>query len=67
MAPIKKTPSGMFQLCVKNKLLPKTLWATFDTYELTEQYGTQLERLLGQGHRSHFAVRRSHPSEWPGP
>ena len=49
MASIKKTRSGTFQLCVKNKLLPKTFWATFDTYDQAEQYGAQLERLLGQG------------------
>jgi hypothetical protein len=49
MASIKQTRSGSYQLCVKNKLLPKTLWATFDTYELAQQYGTQLERLLAQG------------------
>jgi hypothetical protein len=29
--------------------LPKTFWATFDTREAAEQYGTQLERLLAQG------------------
>lgn len=49
MASIKKTRAGTFQLCVKNKLLPKTFWATFDTHEAAEQYGGQLERLLGQG------------------
>ena len=49
MASIKQTPSGAFQLCVKNKLLPKTLWATFDTRDAAEQYGAQLEGLLKQG------------------
>ena len=49
MASIKKTRSGTFQLCVRHKLLPKRLWATFDTYEQADQYGTQLERLLAQG------------------
>ena len=49
MASIKTLRPGAFQLCVKNKLLPKTFWATFDTYEQAEQYGAQLERLLGQG------------------
>lgn len=49
MASIKQTRSGAFQLRVKNKLLPKTLWATFDTRDAAEQYGTQLERLLKQG------------------
>jgi len=45
MPSIKKTRSGTFQLCAKNKLLPKTFWATFDTFEQAEQYGNQLERL----------------------
>lgn len=49
MASVKKTKSGTFQLCIKNKLLPKTLWATFDTLESAEQYGAQLEGLLAQG------------------
>ena len=31
MASVKKTPSGSFQLCVRNKLLPKTFFATVDT------------------------------------
>jgi hypothetical protein len=29
----QKTSSGSFQIRVTNKLLPKTLWATFDTYD----------------------------------
>ncbi|WP_371763765.1 site-specific integrase [Massilia sp.] len=49
MASIKTLRSGGFQLCVKNKLLPKPLWATFDTYDQAKHYGDQLERLLGQG------------------
>lgn len=49
MASIKTLRSGAFQLCVKNKLLPKTLWATFDTREQAAAYGDQLERLLAQG------------------
>jgi len=49
MASVKKTPSGTFQLCIKNKLLPKTLWVTFDTFEAAQQYGSQLEGLLAQG------------------
>ena len=49
MASIKKTPSGSFQLCIKNKLLPKTLWATFDSLEQARAYGDQLEGLLAQG------------------
>ena len=49
MASIKKLSSGSFQLSVKNRLLPKTLWATFDTFEQADAYGRQLEGLLAQG------------------
>jgi hypothetical protein len=49
MASIKQTHSGTCQLCVKSKLLPKTLWATFDTRDAAEKYGAQLEGLLKQG------------------
>jgi hypothetical protein len=49
MASIKKTPSGSFQIRVTNKLLPKSFWATFDTYELADTYAKQLEGLLAQG------------------
>jgi hypothetical protein len=47
MATIIKRPYG-FQLRVSHKLLPKDLWATFDTREAAEQYGRQLEGLLAQ-------------------
>ena len=49
MASITQTPAGAFQLRIKNKLLPKILWATFDTREQAEAYGRQLEGLLAQG------------------
>lgn len=49
MASIKKLPSGSFQISVRNKLLPKTLWATFDTFEQADAYARQLEGLLAQG------------------
>lgn len=49
MASIKKLPSGSFQLSVKNRLLPKTLWVTFDSFEQADAYGKQLEGLLAQG------------------
>lgn len=41
--------NGTFQLRIVNKLLPKDLWATFDTYDAADQYGKQLEGLLAQG------------------
>ncbi|MDQ1835605.1 site-specific integrase, partial [Massilia scottii] len=49
MASIKITSSGTFQLSVKNKLLPKTFWATFDTFDEAQRYGQQLDGLLAQG------------------
>lgn len=49
MASIKKLPSGSFQLSVKNQHLPKTLWATFDSFEQADAYGKQLEGLLAEG------------------
>jgi integrase len=49
MASIKARANGTFQLSIKNKLLPKTLWATFDSLEQAEAYGKQLEALLAQG------------------
>lgn len=48
MAAIIKRPYG-YQLKLSHKLLPKTLWATFDTREAAEQYARQLEGLLAQG------------------
>lgn len=49
MASIKQLPSGSFQLSVRNRLLPKTLWATFDSFEQADAYATQIEALLAQG------------------
>ncbi len=45
----KKTPNGSFQLSIKNKLLPKTFWATFASYEEAERFGKHLDALLAQG------------------
>lgn len=62
MASIKQTPSGSFQISVKNKLLPKTLWATFDTRDQAEAYASQLEGLLAQGIVPAALLERSTPS-----
>lgn len=48
MATITKRPYG-YQLRISHKLLPKDLWATFDTRDAAEQYARQLEGLLAQG------------------
>lgn len=49
MASVKAVANEKFQLTVKNKLLPKTFYATFDDRAAAEQYGRQLDGLLGQG------------------
>ncbi|MES2354830.1 MAG: site-specific integrase [Pseudomonadota bacterium] len=49
MATIKQRANGTFQLRVSSKLLPKPLYATFDSNEQAKAYGTQLEGLLAQG------------------
>jgi hypothetical protein len=43
------TPPYGFQIRITNKLLPRDLWATFDTRDAAEQYMQQLEALLAQG------------------
>lgn len=48
MGTLYTRPYG-FQIRVTNKLLPKDLWATFDTRDAAEQYMEQLESLLAQG------------------
>ncbi|WP_332879778.1 site-specific integrase [Massilia sp. S19_KUP03_FR1] len=49
MATIKSRPNGTFQLRVKHRLLPRTIWATFDNRDDAVRYGAQLEGLLAQG------------------
>jgi len=49
MASFKKLPSGAVQICVRHRLLPKPLWATFDDEMQARAYARQLEALLGQG------------------
>jgi len=62
MATIKKLSSGTFQICVRHRLLPKTLWATFDTEVQAESYAHQLEALLGQGIVPSMLLERTTPS-----
>ena len=49
MASFKKMSTGAVQICIRNKLLPKPLWATFDSDEQARAYAQQLEGLLAQG------------------
>lgn len=51
-----------FQIRISNKLLPKVLWATFDTREAAEQYMNQLEALLAQGIVPTALLDRSKPT-----
>ena len=62
MASFKKTPNGATQLCVRNKLLPKPLYATFDTEEQAHAYAAQLEALLAQGIVPAALLERTTPS-----
>jgi integrase len=62
MATIIKRPYG-FQLRISHKLLPKDLWATFDTREAAEQYGRQLEGLLAQGIVPAALLERDQPRQ----
>ncbi|MGZ5198244.1 MAG: site-specific integrase [Telluria sp.] len=48
MGTVFQRPYG-FQIRITHKLLPKDLWATFDTRDAAEQYMHQLEALLAQG------------------
>lgn len=49
MASFKHLPSGAVQICVRHRLLPKPLWATFDDPQQARDYAAKLEALLGQG------------------
>lgn len=63
MASLKQLPSGAYQLCVKHRLLPKPLWATFDTREQAEAYGRHLGGLLAQGIVPTSLLERSAPKQ----
>lgn len=67
MASVKKTRSGTFQLRVKNKLLPKVFWATFDTHEPATRYDEQLERLPAQGIVPAALLEQGPLKQSPGP
>ena len=62
MANITKRSYG-FQLRITHKLLPKVLWATFDTREAAEQYAGQLEGLLAQGIVPAALLEREQPKQ----
>lgn len=63
MASFKKLASGACQLCIRNKLLPKPLWATFDSVDQAQAYARQLEGLLAQGIVPTALLTRTTPSQ----
>ena len=46
---MRKTPTGRFELCVRNKLLPKPFYRTFDDETEAIAFGQQLDLLLAAG------------------
>lgn len=46
---MRKTPTGRFELCVRNKLLPKPFYRTFDDEPEAIAFGQQLDLLLAAG------------------
>lgn len=49
MPSVRQTPTGKWELTIRNKLLPKRVYLTFTTEQEAAQYGEQVERLLAQG------------------
>jgi len=66
MVTIVQRPYG-FQPCISHELLPKDLWATFDTRDAAEQYARQLEGLLAQGIVLAALLERVKPGRRYGP
>lgn len=61
MASYKHLSSGGVQICIRHKLLPKRLWATFDDESQARAYAKQLETLLAQGIVPASLLERSAP------
>lgn len=49
MSTVRPTPSGRFELAVRNKLLLRPLYFTFDTEEEANEYGSQCDKWLEAG------------------
>lgn len=49
MARVRHTPSGKYELRIRNKLLPKDVYLTFDDEAAAHGYGQQVEDLLKDG------------------
>lgn len=59
MASVRSTRSGNFELRVRNKLLPKDLYLTFNDEAKARDYGSQLEALLAQGIVPHGLIEEA--------
>lgn len=49
MAYVRETRTGRHELTIRNKLLPKPVYLTFDSRSEAEIYGNQVEQLLAAG------------------
>ncbi len=49
MARVRPTPSGKFELRIRNRLLPKDVYLTFDDEAAAHSYGQQVDDLLKDG------------------
>lgn len=49
MASVRRTPRGRYELTIRNRLLPKPVYLTFDTEPEARAYGDQVDRLLAAG------------------
>lgn len=62
MGTLYTRPYG-YQIRIKHRLLPKDLWATFDTREAAQQYMDQLEALLAQSIVPEALLDRTSPRQ----
>lgn len=46
---MRKTPTGRFELCVRNKLLPRPFYRTFNVEAEAVSFGQQLDAMLAAG------------------
>lgn len=49
MARVRQTPSGKFELRIRNRLLPKDVYLTFDDEAAAHGYGEEVDALLRDG------------------
>lgn len=49
MAVVRETRPGLFELMIRNKLLSRALYLTFENRKVVENYGKQVDKLLDAG------------------